>query len=93
MHFLAAMWDGGGNAAAELGVVGRVLARGHTVTVLADPTLADDVGATGAGFRPWALAPRRTAPHLAGDRRGRAEGLGTPHPSREGCWVVCAIAS
>jgi MGT family glycosyltransferase len=60
MYFLAAIWDGGGNASAELGVVRRTVDRGHTVTVLADPTLADDVAATGASFRPWTSAPHRS---------------------------------
>jgi MGT family glycosyltransferase len=61
VHVLAALWDGGGTVPAELGVVRRLVARGHRVTVLTDPPLERAVGAAGAGFRPWRRAPHRAS--------------------------------
>ncbi|MCV2489154.1 hypothetical protein OF117_07235 [Geodermatophilus sp. YIM 151500] len=61
MHYLAAMWDGGGTVPVEVGVVRRLLARGHTVTVLGDPTIAPDLAGTGAEFRSWVRAPHRVS--------------------------------
>lgn len=61
MHYLVALWDGGGTVPVEVGAVRRLLARGHTATVLADPTLAPDVADTGAEFRSWSRAPHRTS--------------------------------
>jgi MGT family glycosyltransferase len=62
MHVLVALWDGGGTVPAELGVVRRLVTRGHEVTVLADPPMAAAVEATGARFRPWREAPHRLTP-------------------------------
>jgi MGT family glycosyltransferase len=59
VHYLFALWDGGGTVPPELGVARRLILRGHTSTVLADPTLADDVAVTGAEFRSWRRAPHR----------------------------------
>ena len=67
MHHLAALWDGGGTVPVELGVVRRLIARGHTVTVLGDPTMERDVADTGAEFRSWTRAPHRTSPALEDD--------------------------
>lgn len=67
MHYLVPLWDGGGTVPVELGVVRRLLARGHTVTVLGDPTIAADVAVTGAEFRPWVRAPHRTSQAPADD--------------------------
>ena len=67
MHHLVALWDGGGTVPVELGVVRRLLARGHTATVLGDPTIAADVADTGAEFRPWVRAPHRTSQAPEGD--------------------------
>lgn len=67
MHHLAALWDGGGTVPVELGVVRRLTARGHTVTVLADPTMERAVADTGAEFRSWTRAPHRTSPTIDGD--------------------------
>jgi UDP:flavonoid glycosyltransferase YjiC (YdhE family) len=64
VHVLAALWDGGGTVPVELGVVRRLVARGHVVTVLADPPLQPAVDAAGAAFRPWRHAPHRRS---AGD--------------------------
>lgn len=62
MRVLVALWDGGGTVPAELGVVRRLVARGHEVTVLADPPMERSVAAAGAAFRPWQEAPHRRAP-------------------------------
>lgn len=59
MRYLVATWDGGGSVPMELGVVRRLVGRGHSVTVLADRTLEDSVMATGAAYRPWQQAPQR----------------------------------
>jgi MGT family glycosyltransferase len=59
MHFLVALWDGGGTVPVEIGVVRRLVARGHTATVLADPTIEADARAAGAEFRSWDRGPHR----------------------------------
>ncbi len=59
-RFLFALWDGGGTAPPELAVASRLIARGHDVVVLGDPSLSDDVAAAGARFVPWRAAPHRT---------------------------------
>jgi UDP:flavonoid glycosyltransferase YjiC (YdhE family) len=61
VHVLAALWDGGGTVPAEVGVVRRLVERGHAVTVLADPALERAVAAAGAAFRPWERAPHRAS--------------------------------
>jgi UDP:flavonoid glycosyltransferase YjiC (YdhE family) len=59
MHFLVTLWDGGGTVPVEIGLVRRLAARGHTVTVLADPTVEADAIDAGAEFRRWTRAPHR----------------------------------
>jgi UDP:flavonoid glycosyltransferase YjiC (YdhE family) len=51
--------DGGGNVPPELGVVRRLVERGHLVTVLAEDSVADEVRGTGATLRRWLRAPNR----------------------------------
>jgi MGT family glycosyltransferase len=51
--YLFALVDGGGTVPPELGIVRRLVARGHRVTVLAEESMADQVGSTGAAFVPW----------------------------------------
>jgi MGT family glycosyltransferase len=58
-RYLVAVVDGGGNVPPELGVVRRLLARGHDVTVLAEDSVAAEVGATGAEPLRWRHAPNR----------------------------------
>jgi len=60
LRFLMTTWDGGGNAPPEFGVARRLVARGHQVHVLADPTLARDAEAAGCSFSSWTRAPHRT---------------------------------
>ncbi|GAB7190671.1 hypothetical protein NUM3379_13770 [Kineococcus sp. NUM-3379] len=67
MRYLLALWEGGGTVPAELGVARRLLAAGHAVTVLGDPTMEPDVAAAGAAFRPWVEAPHRVHPGVDGD--------------------------
>lgn len=67
MHYLVALWDGGGTVPVEIGVVRRLVDRGHSVTVLGDPTLASPVSNAGASFVPWRDAPHRTADSKEGD--------------------------
>ena len=71
-RFLFAMWDGGGNVPPAIGLVRRLVERGHVVRLLGDPTLA-------AGG-----APRRRRAHAVGvgaspedhsARRRRLQGL------------------
>ena len=57
--YLVALVDGGGTVPVELGVVRRLVERGHDVTVLAEDSMIDDVRATGATFRRWVEAPNR----------------------------------
>ncbi|GAA3167859.1 glycosyltransferase [Blastococcus jejuensis] len=59
MHVLVTLWDGGGTVPAEIGVARRLVARGHSVTVLGDPTIEPDARAVGAAFRSWTRAPHR----------------------------------
>src|SRR5207237_2334028 len=51
--------EGGGNVPAQLAVARRLIARGHEVRVLGDPTISDEVQHIGASF-----AAYRRAPHL-----------------------------
>ena len=57
--YLFALVDGGGTVPPELGVVRRLVDRGHDVTVLAEDTMAAEVADTGATFRRWDTAPNR----------------------------------
>jgi MGT family glycosyltransferase len=61
-RFLFVTWDGGGNVPPELSVARRLVARGHAVHVLADPTLEAQVRASGCTFSPWVSAPHKKGP-------------------------------
>lgn len=67
MHYLVTLWDGGGTVPAEIGVARRLVQRGHTVTVLADPTVEADATAVGAEFRSWRRAPHRRSTAVEDD--------------------------
>ena len=58
-RYLVALVDAGGNVPPELGVVRRLVERGHLVTVLAEDSVADEVRHTGATLRRWLRAPNR----------------------------------
>ena len=59
-HYLFPMWEGGGNVPPILGVARRLIERGHTVTVLGDPTIQAEAERFGCRFLPWRRAPHRT---------------------------------
>lgn len=59
MKYLLVTWDGGGNLAPELGVARSLIARGHSVVVLSDPTAEPEARAAGCDFTPWTTAPYR----------------------------------
>jgi MGT family glycosyltransferase len=65
--FLLVTWDGGGNIPPELCLARKLIARGHRVRVLGDPTLEDEARAVGAAFSPWVTAPHRTTRDRSGD--------------------------
>jgi MGT family glycosyltransferase len=67
IKFLFTMWDGGGTVPPELGVAKRLVARGHSVRVLADPVIEDEARTAGCAFSPWTTAPHRTTRHRSGD--------------------------
>ncbi len=58
-RYLFAMFEGGGTVPPELGLARRLLARGHDVRVIGDPTLEAGARAAGCGFTVW-----REAPHV-----------------------------
>jgi MGT family glycosyltransferase len=60
MHYLLPMWEGGGNVPPILGIARRLIERGHTVTVLGDPTIQVEAERFGCRFLPWRRAPHRT---------------------------------
>ena len=66
-RFLMTLWDGGGNAPPELTIARRLVARGHEVHVLGDPTLAGAAAAVGCSFSPWSRAPNRSTHDLSDD--------------------------
>lgn len=57
--YLFTLVDGGGTVPPELGTARRLVERGHHVTVLAEDSMAAEVAASGADFRPWSSAPNR----------------------------------
>ncbi len=58
-RFLLATWEGGGNLTPELSIAKKLIARGHSVRVIADPTVEGVARAAGCGFAPWSRAPHR----------------------------------
>jgi len=58
-RFLFVMWEGGGNVPPQLGLARGLVARGHQVRVLTEPSLRRDVAATGASFGSFTSAPHR----------------------------------
>ena len=61
LRYLMPMWEGGGNIPPEIGVARRLIARGHQVRVLADPTIKSAAEAAGCSFSPWRRGPHRTS--------------------------------
>jgi UDP:flavonoid glycosyltransferase YjiC (YdhE family) len=56
---LFVMWEGGGNVPPQLGLARKLVARGHQVHVLTEPSLRRDVEATGASYHSFTNAPHR----------------------------------
>lgn len=57
-RFLMAVIDGGGTLPPALGLAAELVARGHSVEILADPTAERSARRAGCGFHPWRTAPR-----------------------------------
>jgi MGT family glycosyltransferase len=66
-RFLLVMWEGGGTVPPELGVARQLIARGHSVRVLADPTIEPEARVAGCEFSPWTTAPHRTSRDRSAD--------------------------
>jgi MGT family glycosyltransferase len=64
---LMTTWDGAGTTPPLMSVARALVERGHTVRVLADPTLRAEVEATGAQHLSWTRAPHRTVSGREGD--------------------------
>jgi hypothetical protein len=58
-RLLFVMWDGGGNVPPQLGLARKLVARGHQVHVLTEPSLRQDVLAAGASYTSFTKAPHR----------------------------------
>jgi MGT family glycosyltransferase len=58
-RYLFALVDAGGNVPPELSAARRLVERGHSVTVIADDSVASEARSTGAEFRRWVRAPNR----------------------------------
>lgn len=76
-RYLFTEWDGGGSLPPELALVRRLIAAGHTVTVLGDPVIEPETRAIGVkDFRAWVDAPhhvsRRAEDDYVGDWRLRS---------------------
>ena len=65
-EILITTWDGAGTTPPLMSVAKGLVDRGHTVRVLADPTLRADVEAAGAEWLSWTRAPHRTSAGLDG---------------------------
>ncbi|NMJ40973.1 glycosyltransferase family 1 protein [Roseomonas sp. JC162] len=59
-EFLVTTFEGGGNVPPCVGMIRRLVARGHAVRVLGDEVLRAEMEAAGASFRPWTTAPNRS---------------------------------
>jgi MGT family glycosyltransferase len=60
-RYLFTTWDGGGTVVPEMSLARRLVARGHAVRVLSDPTLESEAREAGCEFSPWTTAPHRTS--------------------------------
>jgi MGT family glycosyltransferase len=58
-RFSFVSWDGGGNVPPELSLARRLVARGHSVRWLGDPTLEPEARASGCEFSAWTSAPHK----------------------------------
>lgn len=60
-NYLFTLWEGGGTVPPEIELARRLIARGHRVTVLGDPTIEAEALAAGCSFAPWRQAPHRSS--------------------------------
>jgi UDP:flavonoid glycosyltransferase YjiC (YdhE family) len=60
-RYLFTMTDAGGNVPPELGVARGLAERGHDITILGDPTIADEAAAIGVRFETWQDARQRVS--------------------------------
>jgi MGT family glycosyltransferase len=67
-RFLFAIVEGGGNVPVQLGLVRRLVGRGHEVRVLADPASEGEVHAAGGVYLPWRRAPAQNMRSREHDR-------------------------
>ncbi len=58
-RYLFTMIDAGGNVPPELAAARGLIERGHDVTIIGDPTIADEAAAIGARLRVWRQARQR----------------------------------
>jgi UDP:flavonoid glycosyltransferase YjiC (YdhE family) len=58
-RFLMAVWEGGGTLPPEMEIARKLIARGHSVRVIGDPTVEPMARAAGCGFATWVQAPHR----------------------------------
>jgi MGT family glycosyltransferase len=59
-EFLMTTWEGSGTTAPLMSVARALVERGHTLRVLADPTLREEIETVGARHVSWTRAPHRT---------------------------------
>src|SRR3954471_16130661 len=64
-EILMTTWDGAGTTPPLMSVARALVARGHSVRVLADPVLKPEVEATGAEHIAWTRAPHRDTSDLS----------------------------
>ncbi len=60
IRFLFITWEGGGNVPPVLGIVDRLVKRGHQVSVLAEPCLRSQIETIGADYIPFKAYFTRT---------------------------------
>ena len=58
-RYLFAMTDAGGNVPPEISVARGPAERGHDITILGDPTIAEEAAAIGVRFQTWQDARQR----------------------------------
>jgi UDP:flavonoid glycosyltransferase YjiC (YdhE family) len=58
-RYLFSLWEGGGNVAPQIALARKLVRRGHSVRVLADPSIRADAEAAGCEFIRFTRAPHR----------------------------------
>ena len=60
-RYLLATWEGGGVVPPQMALARRLIARGHAVRVLADPSVEASARAAGCEFSSWKRAPHKSS--------------------------------